>query len=124
MTISAETLLAGSPDVYASSGAITNNTATATMAAVAGQHNVVTMAIISAKGTIAAAVRATLAFTRNGTAVTIGLGIPAANISPIVLNFGTHGIVGDKGTAITLTVPALGAAIDGEAILCGFKRQV
>lgn len=122
MTVSAETLLAGSPDQYVNHNPIANTPAVATMIAAVDKHNVATMAILSASGVVAAVVRATLAFTKNGVAKTIGIEIPATAMAPIILDFGTHGIVSDKNTTIVLTLPALGAAIIGEVNLIGFTR--
>lgn len=101
------------------SGAITNATATGLFAATAGITWMCYGFLITASANPAAAVRATLAFTRGGTTLTVGFQLPAAAFPPMIVNFGTHPIVGDVGTEIRLTVPALGAGVVGECLLLG-----
>lgn len=95
---------------------------TATIAAAAGIKSYAIMAIISSTGATPAAGRATVAYTKDGTAYTLGVQIPAAAFSPIVLNFGTHPIEGDENTAITLSVPSLSAGTQ-EATLVYYQRN-
>ena len=66
--------------------------------------------------------RATLTWTYNGVAQTVGLQVPIG-FSQLVLDFGNNPIEGDSNTAITLTLPALGASGDGEAALFGFSTK-
>lgn len=124
MAATAELKLTGSAEVSQTSGTQVNATATATFAAVAGKKNYVQKAIISAAGTIAAAVRATITYTKDGAAQTIGIqiGVNFTNTGVLVVDFANNPIEGDDNTAITLTVPALGAAGQGEATLVGFVR--
>lgn len=119
---STEARLTAPIDLVSSVTAGANAISAATFAAVADYKNTAVMAIISANLAIVAGVRVTLAWTRDGTAQTIGIQLPNAAISPIFINLGAHGIEGDANTAITLTIPALGAAVSGEAVLLGFKR--
>lgn len=102
----------------------TNTAAVATFAAGADSRNYVTVAILSATGTAPAAGSyiATLAFTQDGVAKSLSIALPAAAFAPVVLNFGSHPIEGDVNTAITLTVPALGAGAQSVAQLIGFVR--
>lgn len=74
-------------------------------------------AMVSMSAAPAAAVRATLAYTRYGTANTIGLQIPASAKSPTYFRVNVQG---DPGTQIVLTLPALGAGVIGECALLGF----
>jgi len=120
---SVEKRMTATPEVVASTSAV-NAPATATMPAVVGSRNYATMAIMSFNGAIAAAVRATLTWTKDGSAKTIGIQLPPATLGPVILNFGDHPLEGDDNTAITLSIPALGAAITGEATLMGFVNQV
>ena len=78
-------------------------------------------AIISVgNGTITTA-RATLAWTYNGVAQTLGIQVGVAGIQ--TLDFGANNIEGDENTAITLTIPSLGAGITSEASLIGFSTK-
>src|SRR6266496_325229 len=95
---SLETKLAGSADKSATSGTQTNLNAVATFAAAAGVKNYVQKAIVSAKGTIAAGVRATLTYTKDGVAQTIGLQVPIAftNTGIFALDFSNNPVEGDE----------------------------
>jgi hypothetical protein len=95
--------------------------ATATIAAAVGTKSYAIMAIISSEGTTPAIGRATLAWTKDGVAQTLGIRFAAAAFAPIVINFGSHPVEGDPNTAIVLTVPALSAAIQ-EAALVYYQR--
>lgn len=114
--------LTGSSRAANSSGTITNGAATATFAAAASTKHYVQRAVLTAKGTIAAGVRATLTWTYNGDAQTAGFQIPIG-FSQLVLDFGNNPIEGDSNTAITLSMPALGASGDGEACIFGFSTK-
>lgn len=120
----AETKLTASAEKSVTSGLQTNLTAAASFAAVAGVKQYVQKAIISASGTIAAAVRATLTYTKDATPQTIGIliGVNFTNTGVLVIDFSNNPIEGDDNTAITLTIPALGAGGNGEAALVGFTR--
>lgn len=126
MAASAEIKLVGSAEKANTSGQITNGSAAATFAAVAGTKHYVQKAIISASGTIAAGVRATLTWTKDAVAQTVGISIPIGftNTGIAVIDFGNNPLEGDDNTAITLTIPALGAAGIGEAAIIGFSRLV
>jgi len=119
MAANAEVKLVASSEKTVTSAAA--GIATATIAAVADTKSYVLMAIISSEGTTPALGRATLTYTKDGTAYTIGLRFPASAFAPFVLNFGSHPIEGDVNTAIVLTVPALSAA-NQEATLIYFQR--
>lgn len=121
MGLATEGRIGSSAEKSSTSGAVTNGTAAAAFAAAAGFKNFVQMVIISTVGTIAAAVRATVTYTYGGVAQTIGVGV-SATPGAIVLNFGSHPIEGDDNTAITVSMPALGASGIGEATLIGLVR--
>ena len=120
MAANAETRLTAPGEVSVNSGAQAG-AANISMAAAVGVRNYVQMATISASGT-AAAGRVTITYTRGGATQTIGLQVPAANFSPIILNFGNHPLEGDENTAITLTCPTLGTTT--ETSLIGFTRPI
>ena len=120
--------MAGTEIKISASGEKSNTTASsaggsavATIAAAADTKTYVVMAIISSEGTTPALGRATLTYTKDGVAQTIGLRFPASAFAPVVLNFGSHPIEGDANTAVVLTVPALSAAIQ-EATLVYYQR--
>lgn len=119
---SLEAKLGASVNTVSDSGAVVNGSAAASFGAVAETANYVTKVILSASGTIAAAVRATLAWTKDGVANTLGIQIPVG-FSNLVIDFDNHPIEGDPNTAITLTLPALGASGTGEAVLLGYTRK-
>jgi|SRR5215467_4771062 len=102
--------------VTGSSGSQTNATATATLPAVANKTNFVTGFDISSSGTIAAAVAATLTGAGSGT-MTYQINTTPAFSS---VQF-SHPIPATAlNTAITLSVPALGASGVGSANIYGF----
>lgn len=102
----------GATAVNNSSGNIANNTAAATLPAVAGKTNYVTgIEVTGAGATAAAVVVATLAGLLGGTAsyiITAPAGATVA-ILPLVVIFDPPMPASAVNTAITLSVPALGA---------------
>lgn len=82
----------------------------------AGKQYVIYKIIISASGTIAAAVEATLAF---GATTVLPIEIPASATAPIVVDFGLRGLPVPANTAFTLTVTTLGTGIVCTAWVCG-----
>ena len=117
--------MVGSASKANTSGTVTNGTATATFAAAAATKHYVQKALISCKGTIAAGVRATLTWTYNGALQTVGLQVPIGYTSTgiVALDFGSNPVEGDENTAVTFTLPALGASGDGEVTLIGFSTK-
>ena len=106
-------LPAGATSVNATSGVQANATATATMPAVVGKRNYVTGFSITGSGaTAAAAVTATLTGLMGGATmnytVTAVAGVALANPS-LIVSFPKPIPASALNSAITLTVPALGA---------------
>jgi hypothetical protein len=95
----------------------TNAVCTAQKTAGARVQNYITAICISASAAPAAAVQATL--TINGTAIPIQL--PAAAFAPIFINFAKAALEGDVGETVSLSVPALGAAVICTVTLYGFQ---
>ena len=128
MAATAELKLTGSAEVCNSVQA-TAAVATASLAAAVGKKNYVQKIIISESDTGAVtAVRATLTWTKDGAAQTLGIQLgglaaaPTSQIYPIILDFGNNPIEGDDNTAITLSVPSRGAGNTIEATVVGFTR--
>lgn len=120
MPAKAEQRLFGSAIKANTSGTVTGSTATATFAAVVGTRHFVQRIIISTSGTITPA-RATLTWTYAGNAQTVGIQVSAtAGIWDI--HFGNNPIEGDANTAVTLTIPTLGAGT-AEAAVIGFSTK-
>lgn len=97
--------------------------AIATIAAAVDIKSYVTAAILSDGSTAAVtSARATLIYTKDGVAQTIGIQLPNAAVAPVMLNFGSHPIEGDTNTAITLTIPTRGTGNVAEATLIYYQR--
>lgn len=98
-----------------------NIIATVTFAAQVGIKNSVVQFGLSKSGTTPAVSSATLVYTKGGTVKTLTFLIPAAQIAPIVVNFASHPLEGDANTAITLTLPAMGATESGAVWMTGYE---
>lgn len=129
MAATAELKLTASAEVCQTSGTVTAAQAQASFAAVTGKKNYVQKLIISEAPTGAiTAVRATLTWTKDGAAQTLGIQMAAAAAAPtsqyypIIVDFSNNPVEGDDNTAITLTVPSRGAGNVVEAELVGFTR--
>lgn len=109
----------GATQVTASSGNVANTSAVAALPAVAGKTNYVTgITITSGGATAAALVNATLAGVIGGT-MTYTFGAPtgaAVAASPFTLQFYPPVAASAVNTAITLTLPALGAGNTNAAV--------
>jgi len=110
----------GDPSILLDAAPAANAAAVVTFPAVAGQKNTLISVCFSASGATPAVARATIVFTKNGTATTFGIQFPAAQNGPTFLNFVSHPIEGDANTAITITLPAMGATQTGEVWATGY----
>ncbi len=113
-------LPSGATAVVASSGNVANATAAASLPAVAGKTNYVTGFEITGGGaTVAALVTATLSGLVGGVTLSyvfgapLGVAVPAA---PLVVEFGQPIPASAANTAITLSMPALGAGNTNAAV--------
>lgn len=104
----------GWPSVIASGTAAV---ATATKAAAPGFQHILSGITISASGTPAAAVTVTL---KDGTTVIDQWEIPAAAFAPIVIEYKRPFII-TVGNLVELSIPSLGAAIKGTAVIRGLS---
>jgi hypothetical protein len=109
----------GATPVTAASGNVANASAAATLAAVSGKTNYVTGFTITAGGSTGAAlVSATLTGLLGGTA-TYTYATPAGatvGATPLTVKFGIPVPASAANTAITLTLPALGAGNTNAAV--------
>lgn len=116
---SVPTIPAAATSVAASSGNVANATATASLPAVAGKTNYVTGFEITAGGATAAAlVTATLAGVVGGP-LSYTFGAPAGATTaaqPLIVEFATPLPASAANTAITVTLPALGAGNTNAAV--------
>lgn len=110
----------GATPVSASSGNVANAAAVATLPAVASKTNYITgFEITGAGATGAAVVLATLAGILGGTATYVVVAPAGAttSITPTVVNFPMPIPASAVNTAITLTLPALGAGNTNAAVV-------
>lgn len=119
-----ERRLGGDPGILLDAAPAANNAAVVTFAAVSGAKNSLIAVCFSVSGATPAVARATIALTKNGVATTFGVQLPAAQIGPVFLNFSNHPIEGDDNTAITITLPAMGATQTGEVWATGYVSSV
>lgn len=118
MSARLEDLLAAPAQWYVVASAV-NSAAIATFAAAAGKKHYVVGVDISASDAPAAPVSATLV---NGAATMTQLEIPAGKFAPLMHNY-QRPWEGGTNTAMTLTLPALGAGVRGTVVLRGFTAM-
>jgi hypothetical protein len=104
-------------------GPKTHAAATGSVVVAATQRAFLTGIILSASGTIAAAVRATLTWKKGGATQTMGILMGTTLARPIVLNFSRRPLEADPGTTVALSIPDLGVAGSGEACLLGYLED-
>jgi hypothetical protein len=102
----------GWPSVIASA---TAGVATATKAAAAGFQHILSGVSISASGAVAVAVTVTL---KDGTTVIDQWELPASAFAPIVIEYKRPFVI-TAGNLVELSIPSLGAAIKGTAVIRG-----
>lgn len=98
----------------------TNATATATKAAVVGHRHYVTGITVSASAAPAAAVEVQLL--SGGATSMDDFEVPANAFAVIRFNYDSP-LRGGIGEAITLVLPALGAAVVGNVVINGYTRR-
>lgn len=113
------------PQVW-DSDAQTNTNAVATFDLSDTQRAFLTKVIFSASGTIAAAVRATIVWTKDTVEQTIGIQIPTTLVAggALSLDFSTNPLEADPGSTVTVTLPALGGSGVGETVLLGWLEDI
>jgi hypothetical protein len=103
------------PSTWTATDRDTNAQSVATKAAVPGMRHFVTHITVSGSGAPAAAVQVTLA---SGATTLDTFELPAAAFAPVTINY-HRPLRGGINEAITLTCPALGAAIVSNVVVHG-----